>query len=104
MTIRNIIYMTLAIIMELLNTIRLKTGPNTTPAGPKCVNSAFHKTTLMEVQSGDKTHFSHLPKMSNLTKKKSQAKFSLCMKAQREVETQLHPSITSTLHTGQWLD
>jgi len=26
------------------------------------------------------------------------------MKAQREVHTQLHPSVTSTLHTGQWLD
>jgi hypothetical protein len=36
--IRNTIYMTSVIIMELLNTITLKTRQNTTPADPNCVN------------------------------------------------------------------
>jgi len=38
LTIRNIIYMRLAIIMGLLNTITMKTRQNTTPADPNCVN------------------------------------------------------------------
>jgi len=60
MMIRNIIYMTLAIIMELLNTITLKTRPNTTPAGPNCVN--FRQCISQNNTTGSafrwKTHFS----------------------------------------------
>ena len=107
LTIINIICMT-SIIIELLNTLTLKTRQNTTPADPNCVNfqQCIPQTKTTECAFRWKTPFLQTTQDIKYKKKKYilQTKFSLCMKAYREEETQLHPSITSTLHRGQWLD
>lgn len=61
LTIRNIIYMTSAIVMELLNTITLKTRQNTTPADPNCVNfqQCISKNNTTVSAFRWKTYFSH---------------------------------------------